>query len=409
MKAPYKIQEKAHELGIDHLRKQQVLAISALLSGKDVFLTAPTSFGKSAVAQVAGLVQNKLTLIVEPTLSLMLDQVQKLRALDIPAAYLSHSNHGEHDRILQEAKSDMLSFLYLTPEQLETKRETLCRLHPWLFVIDEAHCVLDWGCSFRPAYLKIDKFLSHCKQRPVVLAMTATAPPRYRRCIQHLLGMQHSIESIEYSLDKPRLSLIRCDIEDPGKDECRKQKILLKYLRKYGNTGSTVVYCSTQAKAAELYNYLDSKYPHQVAKCYSSMKQSRREKQESQFMCGEKSIMVATTAFGMGVSKQDLHLVLHYNLPLSVIDYYQQIGRAGRDGTKAHAVLLYDQNDIGLNHYLIDTIKDESVRKWRDGQLNQMISLLANRTDCMMQQVLCVLGERKEKRCKHCSNCQKRR
>ena len=235
-------------------------------------------------------------------------------------------------------------FLYITPERLESPgfRMAIQNNPPGFVVIDEAHCVLDWGYTFSSSYLKIGKWLSTLKKRPVVAAFTATAPESYRSEICSLLGMEQPNIYVN-SLERSNLILIR---EDCSGVDIKHRLSRLKYqLKKYGKNGRVVIYCSTRKYVDMVTNYLSQQFPGEVVKCHAYMVQEKREKHELNFIHGKKRIMVATTAFGMGVDVSDIRLVIHFNLPLSVIDYYQQIGRAGRDGEKAHCVLLYAEED----------------------------------------------------------------
>lgn len=180
-------------------------------------------------------------------------------------------------------------------------------------------------------------------------------------------------------------------------------------IKKYGKDGRIVVYCATRKNVDIVSNYLSKQFPGEVVKCHAYMDSDKREKHELQFIKGSKRIMVATTAFGMGINVPDIRLVLHFNLPLSAVDYYQQIGRAGRDGKKSHAILLYHPDDIGLNQYVLNKEDlSEDVQEWLSERLDEMVSI-AESDRCLMQQVLESLGEEHPTTCRHCTNCQKAR
>lgn len=187
----------------------------------------------------------------------------------------------------------------------------------------------------------------------------------------------------------------------------RKLRRVQTHIEKYMNSGSAVIYCATKKQVDEVSNYLAERFPGQVVKCHAFMELNKRIENELNFITGKRCIMVATTAFGMGVDKPNIRLVIHFNLPLSVIDYYQQIGRAGRDGNKAHAIMLYHPDDIVINKYLIDKIQDKKIRKWANIRLQDMITV-AETGHCLMRQMLTLLGEVKKSSCNHCTNCQKR-
>ena len=254
-------------------------------------------------------------------------------------------------------------------------------------------------------YLKIKHRIAQLKHRPVIAAFTATAPPDDQKAIQELLGMQHT-DIYSMSLRRENITLLKEDCT--GLDINQKLKRVGHYIRKYGEDGSVVVYCSSRRNADIVTNYLKKKFSG-VAKCHAYMDEDKREKQEFQFICGKKRIMVATTAFGMGVDVSDIRLVLHFNLPLNVIDYYQQIGRAGRDGNPAHAVLLYAKEDIDLNRYILEhgdyavSLKDQLAAR-----LDEMADI-AFSDCCLVRQVLGALGEESSTNCNRCTNCQRAR
>ena len=209
------------------------------------------------------------------------------------------------------------------------------------------------------------------------------------------------------SLERSNLILIR---EDCSGMDIKHRLSRLKYqLKKYGKNGRVVIYCSTRKYVDMVTNHLSEQFPDEVVKCHTYMDQEKREKHELNFIHGKKRIMVATTAFGMGVDVPDIRLVIHFNLPLSVIDYYQQIGRAGRDGRKAHCVLLYAEEDRELNgNILCQEDYDEALQQLLLARLDKMIQILTG-DGCIMQKVLVALGEKKPNTCRHCTNCQRKR
>ena len=415
MKTDRSMQRAQAQLGISQLRKHQIDPIKSILDGKDTLMIAPTSSGKSAIYQIAALAMaektDQWTLVVEPTLSLISDQVQKLRKLKIPAAYITSLNRADHRRIYRDLNRGGLSILYMTPEKVATVEFQLATRDnpPWLVVIDEAHCVLDWGSTFRPAYLELGDriaWMSSKTRRPVIAAFTATAPPKERGEIAQSLGMT-APRLFTMSLRRDNIILLKEDCS--GYDVRYRLDRLKHYIRKYGSTGQVVVYCSSKKFTDLVTNHLSKRFPHTVAKCHAYMDPDKREKNELKFIHGDKRIMVATTAFGMGVDVSDIRLVIHFNLPLSVTDYYQQIGRAGRDGEKSHAVLLYGKEDIPLNQYILRSGKSpEGVQAQSNRRLDEMIEL-AGSDRCMVRQALAALGEEETVNCNRCTNCQRAR
>lgn len=418
MKLKGNIKSAMEQLKIDTLRKHQIQPINSILDRQDTLVIAPTGSGKSAIFQIPALVMlrqpGSWILVIEPTVSLMADQVQTLTQKRIPAQQIS-SHHPAKSQACVRIDDRWVNIprvqnqiIYITPERLETAsfRKAAKRTPPSLVVIDEAHCVLDWGYTFRSSYLKIGKWLSTLKKRPVVAAFTATAPDSYRSEICSLLGMKQPNIYVN-SLERSNLILIR---EDCSGMDIRHRLSRLKYqLKKYGKNGRVVIYCSTRKYVDMVTNHLSEPFSGEVVKCHAYMDADKRQRHEMQFINGKKRIMVATTAFGMGVDVPDIRLVIHFNLPLSVIDYYQQIGRAGRDDKKAHCVLLYAEEDRKLNaNILCKEDYNEALQQLLLDRLDEMIQILTG-DGCIMQQVLTVLGEKKPNTCRHCTNCQRKR
>ena len=418
MKLKHDIKHAMGQLRIDALCRHQIKPVDSILDGRDTLVIAPTGSGKSAMFQVPALVmhqkQHDWTLVIEPTLSLIEDQVHALKDKGIDANQISsrHALPTNSGILTNDGWIPNLNlsvpFLYVTPERLQSDvfQKIVKRNPPGLVVVDEAHCVLDWGYTFRSSYLKIGKWLSALKKRPVVAAFTATAPESYRSEICSLLGMEQPNIYVN-PLERSNLILIR---EDCSNMNIKRRLSRLKYqLKKYGKEGRIVIYCATRKYVDMVTNYLSDRFAGEVVKCHAYMDADKRQKNEMKFISGKKRIMVATTAFGMGVDVSDIRLVVHFNLPLSVIDYYQQIGRAGRDGEKSRCVLLYAREDWELNaNILCKEDYDEPLQKLLLDRLDEMVRIATGKA-CIMQQILTVLGEKKPKTCRHCTNCQRNR
>lgn len=419
MKTSHAVKKAMDRLELANLRKHQITPIHEIMAGRDTLVIAPTASGKSAIFQVPALVLweqcQSWTLVIEPTVSLLLDQVEKLNRMGIGAdciseytpmktsgpTYLTAEGYVQNIQITTP-------FLYVTPERLVNLkfRKAIAENPPGLVVVDEAHCVLEWGYTFRTAYLKIADFVAGLDPCPTIAAFTATAPPQYRKQICDRLQMR-SPEIFVNPLERPNLILMREDCSDLTiQKRCAKVKYSIK---KYGKTGKIVIYCATRKNVDLVCNYLSKQFPNQIAKCHAFMETAKRQKRELAFLHGKKRIMVATTAFGMGVDVADIRLVIHFNLPLCVSDYYQQVGRAGRDGQKAHAVLLYAPEDIALNRAIVCKDKySETVKEWMYERIQTMADV-AQCDTCMMQRILNVLGEEHPKNCRHCTVCQRKR
>lgn len=418
MKINYDVREAMGALQLKTLRKHQIQPIHSILKERDTLVIAPTGSGKSAIFQIPALVMHQKhhtwTLVIEPTLSLMEDQVQALNAKSIRANQISGSHPMNFGCITVTADGPVCAldlsapFLYITPERLQSEvfQKAINENPPGLVVVDEAHCVLDWGYTFRSSYLKIGKWIATLKKRPVIAAFTATAPEAYHSKICSLLGMDEP-EVYANSLERSNLILIR---EDCSAMTIQRRLSRLKYhLKKYGKEGRLVIYCATRKHVDMVTNYLSDRFPGEVVKCHAYMDPEKRQRNEMKFIHNKKRIMVATTAFGMGVDVPDIRLVVHFELPLSVIDYYQQIGRAGRDGKKSRCVLLYATEDRDQNaNILCKEDYDESLQKLLLDRLDEIVRIVTGKA-CIMQQVLAALGEKKPNTCRHCTNCQRNR
>lgn len=412
MKTKLCIKAAMEKLGLSKLRKHQSKPINALLDHRDVLLISPTGSGKSAIFQIPALVMHQKhstwTLVIEPTLSLMEDQVHTLQKKGISAEYLSSRNEGDHKAILNRLSQHQIALLYVTPERLQsfTFQQSVHYNSPWLVVVDEAHCILDWGSTFRHSYQKIKSFTKTLKRRPTIAALTATAPAEYRLRICNSLQMENPI-CFSHSLARSNIVLMQ---EDCSNLKLNSRLSRVSYhIKKYRNNGRVVVYCASRKNVDLVSNYLSKKFPNEVVKCHGYMDPSKREQHELQFISGDKPIMVSSTAFGMGIDAKDIRLVVHFNLPLNAIDYYQQIGRAGRDNEKSHAVLLYHPDDIKLNRYILNQKQySEQLRTWLNKRFDELVSILTSRK-CLWEQLLQALGEDDAQSCGRCTNCQRKR
>lgn len=412
MKTNLRIKAAMKKLGLYKLREHQIKPINALLNGQDILLISPTGSGKSAIFQIPALTEYKLaqkwTLVIEPTLSLMEDQVHALQEKGIPAAYLSSRNEGDHTTILTRLSQHQIALLYVTPERLQslTFQQSVHYNSPWLVVVDEAHCILDWGQTFRHSYQKIKSFTKTLKRKPTIAALTATAPAEYRLRICNSLHMKNPI-CFSHSLARSNIVLIQEDCSDRSL-KSRLSRVSY-HIKKYRNNGRVVVYCASRKNVDLVANYLSKKFPKEVVKCHGYMNPGKRERHELQFISGDKPIMVSSTAFGMGIDAKDIRLVVHFNLPLNAIDYYQQIGRAGRDNEKSHAVLLYHPDDIKLNRYILNQEQySEQLRTWLNERFNELVAILTS-GKCLWKQLLQSLGEEDVQSCGRCTNCQRKR
>lgn len=400
------IRQVADTIGIKgELKKEQVNAIKDGLDGQDLFMIAPTSFGKSAIFQILAIMEGGLTIVIVPTLSLLHDQVDQLQQRQLSVGALASDCMSYDEFGIQRAlKQYGYLILYTTPESLW--KLDLSDIPVSLLVVDECHCVTSWGYGFRAAYLEIGDFLKQLPRRPQVVALTATAPVSDREKIKELLHMKH-IKEYEISLYRPKLTFSVYSFVS----EEKRQKELKRLLKQYSKSGdgSCIIYCSTRAQTKEIYDLVKKWYPKQVSICHSNLSNGERKRNEQAFMSGERRIMVATSAFGMGVNKSDVRLIIHYNLPLSIIDYYQQAGRAGRDGSRARCILLYRKSDYDLNRWVIEQNQDPAALGYSLRALDEMKEYADDEKGCMVQRMLLALGEKLDKPCGRCTYCQKAR
>lgn len=395
----------------------QVNTIKAMRNGQDAFVIAAPGKGKSGIFHGAALLdESRLVLVVEPTISLIMDQEKRLRSLEKPVnvEYMTYHNPDKHSMILDRVIRGGVTLLFVTPERLQRKtfQQAIARNEPWLVVVDEAHLVLHWGRTFRKDYNGIGKFIDSLKHRPVVLALTATAPLEDRKEIQESLHMNAPYEQI-LSIDKPNLSIVVKNVSDKrSKHPMQHLVCMLKQIRnaidQQKDDGRVIVYCLTPDYVDITFNYLAKIYGEDnLAKTHGKLSKEKRTENEDSFINGETWIMVASSAFGQGVDTGDVRLVIHLGLPLNVVDYYQQIGRAGRDDGKAKAVVIYDTGMMKVNKSLIKG-ESSNAQGWMTDQQSKLEEIITG-DKCIMQQILHELGEQRDKPCGHCSVCQRDR
>ncbi len=362
-----RIRERAHDaFGYDALRPGQDEAIAAAVEGRDALVVMPTGSGKSAIYQVAGLLIDRMTIVVSPLLALQRDQVEALRQHDPEggeaAALNSQLGRSEREALLQRVADDEVEFLYLAPEQFGSG-DTLERLktaRPSLFVVDEAHCVSEWGHDFRPDYLRLGSVIETLGHPPV-LALTATAAAPVRDEIVERLGLRDPVVLV-HGFDRPNLRLI---VERVTREDEKVERLLAR-LPDLDRPG--IVYTATRQHADDVARRLIA--AGYAAEAYhAGLAKDERQRVQSAFMHDELDAIVATVAFGMGIDKPHVPFVVHYDVPGSVDAYYQQIGRAGRDGEPACALLLYRPEDVNVQRFLnsaasIDADAHERIAAW---------------------------------------------
>ena len=336
----------ADVFGFDSLRPGQRQAIDAVVSGRDTLAVLPTGSGKSAIYQIAAMLLEGACVVVSPLIALQRDQVASLRELPVGgvAAANSHTGVVARREAFQGLIDGSVKFLFVAPEQLATPEvvRDIALARPSLFVVDEAHCVSAWGHDFRPDYLRLGGVIE-ALGHPTVLALTATASPPVRDELVGRLGMRDPAVVVR-GFDRPNIWL---DVETFTSDEAKREALIL---RAAGELKPGIVYAATRKRAEELAEAISE--IGLSAGCYhAGMKAAERRRVQDDFVEDRLDVVVATTAFGMGIDKPNVRFVLHYDVPDSLDSYYQEVGRAGRDGLRSEAVLYYRQEDLGLRRF----------------------------------------------------------
>ncbi len=398
--------------GYDQFREGQTDLIEAVLNGRDVLGIMPTGAGKSMCFQVPALMMEGITLVISPLISLMKDQVSALNQAGIHAAFLNSSlTVGQYHKALELAKQGRYKIIYVAPERLETEGfldfALSAQVKISFLAVDEAHCVSQWGQDFRPSYLKILDFLGKLPYRPVIGAYTATATADVRDDILDILQLQEPFV-ITTGFDRGNLFFA---VEKP----VDKYKALLTYLKKKEEEMpgcSGIVYCLSR-KSVEEVSYNLRREGYSVTRYHAGLSDQERRENQEDFIYDRKQVMVATNAFGMGIDKSDVRFVVHYNMPKNMESYYQEAGRAGRDGESAECVLYYEPLDVRTNQFLIDSSDDNDelddmtreIVKERDQERLKQMTFYCFTNTCLREYILSYFGERGSSYCGNCKNC----
>lgn len=395
-----------HYFGYSAFRPGQDQVVEAILHKRDVLCVMPTGAGKSVCYQVPALIFDGITLVISPLISLMKDQVRSLTQSGIPAAYLNSSlTAGQYARVLENIRGGMYKIVYVAPERLTVSDflRACAAVRIDLLAVDEAHCISQWGQDFRPSYLKITDFVSELRCRPVIAAFTATATAEVKEDIERSLRLREPFR-ITTGFDRPNLKfeVIRAK---------NKEDTLLKLLKERSNS-SGIVYCATRRTVEEVAEALNDA-GFSATMYHAGLSAGDRKENQEDFVYDRKSIMVATNAFGMGIDKSNVAFVIHYNMPKDVESYYQEAGRAGRDGTNAECILLYSPGDVQINRFLIEhsepnpelTEEQQELLRKRDHDRLKQMTFYSTTSACLRNFILRYFGEKAPHYCGNCSNC----
>lgn len=376
----------------------QQRAIASILNGQDTFVVMPTGGGKSLCYQIPALMLDGMTLVISPLISLMKDQVDQLLRRGIRAACInSMMDEEQYRQVRQQIQEKQIQILYVAPERLRSGDflSLLRRQRIALLAVDEAHCVSQWGHDFRPSYHAISQFIRMLPVRPVVAAFTATATAETRMDVIQRLELQR-VNLYRASFNRPNLILA---VE---RDKNRRDRLMEFVQNHRGQCG--IIYCNTRKEVDKLWDLL-RRAGISVLRYHGGMEDWERNENQEAFLNARINLIVATNAFGMGIDKPDVRYVVHYNLPKNIESYYQEIGRAGRDGLPSLCVLFFSYSDVHINRYLLEqSQKSEERLEIEKKKLDAMVGY-ADTTGCLRKHILEYFGETAKDNCNSCSNC----
>ena len=395
-----------HYFGYGEFRPGQEELVDGILAGRDAFGIMPTGGGKSICYQLPGLMLPGVTLVISPLISLMHDQVMALKAAGIPGAYVNSSlTFPQLRAVYRNMLMGKYKIIYVAPERLESEGflDAVMQMNISMVAVDEAHCISQWGQDFRPSYLRIVEFIRLLPRRPVIAAFTATATAKVREDVKRILGLQSPVEVVT-GFDRPNLYF---EVLHPEFKEAELLKLLESRKRKSG-----IVYCATRKNVEHICDYLCD-HGYSATRYHAGLEERERMANQDAFLYDEKSIMVATNAFGMGIDKSNVNFVIHYNMPKSLEAYYQEAGRAGRDGSNADCILLYAPRDVQTCRFFIengseneDLTEDqrEAIKRQDYERLEAMTVYCKTRT-CLRGWILEYFGQKHPEVCGTCGSC----
>ena len=392
--------------GYKQFRPGQEALIDAVLSGRDVFGIMPTGGGKSMCYQIPALLLPGVTIVISPLISLMKDQVMALKAAGIPAAYINSTlTYAQVQLVYRNLLAGRYKIVYVAPERLDYAGfgGVAAKLRIDFLAVDEAHCISQWGQDFRPSYLRIVNFVKNLPRRPVVGAFTATATKQVREDVERILMLREPVRTVT-GFDRPNLYF---EVIHPELKDRELKRLLVSRKKKSG-----IIYCSTRKKVETVCEMLNDN-GYLATRYHAGLDEEERALNQEDFLYDRKPIMVATNAFGMGIDKSNVSYVIHYNMPKSIEAYYQEAGRAGRDGTDADCILLYNSSDINTARFLIQNGSDneemdpqqlEIIRKQDMARLEAMIGYCKTKT-CLRGYILEYFSQKHPDICGNCGSC----
>lgn len=383
--------------GYASFRKGQEQAIQSVLAGKNTVCVMPTGGGKSICYQIPALVLEGTTIVISPLISLMKDQVDTLLQVGIPATYINSSiTIQEANERMRDAVQGRYKLLYIAPERLESRdfAEQMKQLQIPLLAVDEAHCISQWGHDFRPSYLHIQKIIDAMPQKPVVMALTATATPQVRTDICHSLRISEE-NTIITGFERENLSFHVIKGQD-------RYAFLKNYVKKNEQEGG-IIYAATRKTVDQLFEKLQ-KEGSSVGRYHAGMSDIDRKLEQEKFLQDETKVMIATSAFGMGIDKSNIRYCIHFQLPKNMESYYQEAGRAGRDGLDSECIVLYSSQDVQVQRFLIDQSADQTRIAQELEKLQSMVDY-CHTENCLQAYILDYFGETEVRECGRCGNC----
>lgn len=391
--------------GYDTFRTRQEEIIDKISTGTDVLAVMPTGAGKSVCYQIPALLLDGISIVISPLISLMTDQVMNLVQNGVRAAYInSFLSEKQFYKAMDNAEKGIYKIIYVAPERLETERfiSFAMRSKISLVCVDEAHCVSQWGQDFRPSYMKIASFINSLPSRPIVAAFTATATERVKKDIVKLLGLKNPfVETLSFNRENLYIEVRR---------PLNRKRELLEILQRYKDE-SGIIYCLTRKTTDEIYEFLENK-GYSVTNYHAGLPDEQRRQNQEDFIYDRKKIAVATNAFGMGIDKPNVRFVINYNMPKSIEEYYQEIGRAGRDGLESECILFFADEDVRLNKFLIEKnnneeLSEEEKEKIRKEDFKRLYKIrdFAYYDGCLREYILNYFNEKARPKCDHCANC----